>query len=82
MFSTHLAGRLWWRRWGPARDAIWIWTVVDGRFSDAYVTEPDRVFEESVMWDGGAFEHQSEVLAAEWLTGSDEDQVRAQVFGV
>ncbi|GAB4062106.1 hypothetical protein GCM10028777_00790 [Angustibacter speluncae] len=81
VLSTRLAGHLWWRRWGPPRDAFWVWTVVDGQFTDSYITEPDRVFEETVTWDRGVFEHYGELLAAEWLTGRDGTRVRADAFG-
>jgi len=74
-----VAGHLWWRRWGPARDALDLWTVVDGRFDDAYVTTTETIGAIE-MWDRGEFEHHDEILAADWLSAEDSVTESAAVF--
>ena len=80
--ATTVSGRLWWRRWGPTRDELVVWTLVDDRFSDDYVWGPDVVFESTQSWDRGAFEHQGETLVAQWLDDHEAATVRTSVFGV
>jgi hypothetical protein len=80
-YAEVVAGHLWWRRWGPTVDALWLWTVVDGRFVDTMVTEPDLVTAELQMWGRAECEHDGEMLTLRWLEPVEAAMVASSVFG-
>lgn len=80
-FSTQVGGHLWWRRWGPTHDVLWLWYVIDGRFSDSLVPE-DGTAEELADYDQGRFAYVGEVLRVLWLDREESAHLRSSEFGL
>lgn len=78
--SEQVGGRLWWVRWDTTRDVLWLWTLVDGRFSDTLVTDEgvDDVLQDH---DSGRFEYYGEVLRVVWTDDAESQRLRASRFG-
>ena len=74
-----VGGHLWWTRWGASADALWLWTIVDGRFDDAYVPR-DAAEEELKEFDEGHFLHYGQELRVEWLDAEESARVKAATF--
>lgn len=79
-YAEVVGGHLWWRRWGPSQEALRVWTSVDAKFDDAYVTGR-AVSDELSAYDEGRFRHYGEDLGVEWLHGEQAAQVRSVAFG-
>lgn len=78
-YAEQCGGYWWWRRWGSTRDALWLWTIVDGRFSDHWVT--DAVEEELDAYDNDRYWHYGEVLAVRWTDPEESAHLRKSAFG-
>ena len=79
-YAEQVGGRLWWTRWGPSQDVLWLWTLVDGDFSDTLV--PDDAAEGELSdYDAGRFEHAGEVLHVQWTDEQESRRLRASQFG-
>lgn len=79
-YAESVGGYLWWRRWGPTQDLLWLWTVVDGQFSDTLV--PDDVTEESLAaFDGCRYWYYGETLRVKWCDPEESARLRSSVFG-
>lgn len=74
-----VGGHLWWTRWDTSRDVLWLWTLVDDRFDDAYVPD-DAADHELAAYDQGRFVHYGEELRVEWLNAEESIGVRATLF--
>lgn len=61
--AEQVGGRLWWRRWGATRDALWLWTIVDGEFSDHWVV--DGLDEELASYGQGRFSSRAKSSACD-----------------
>ena len=72
-------GHLWWTRWGESRDVLWLWTLVEGRFDDSYVSD-DVADEELISFDLGRFVHYGQALRVVWLDAEESARVRAATF--
>lgn len=72
-------GHLWWTRWGASTDVLWLWTMVEGRFDDAYVPR-DATEEELRAFDEGRFLHFGQELRVEWLDAEESARVKAATF--
>jgi hypothetical protein len=75
-----LSGRLWWRRWAPSHDRPWVFTIVDGTFSDSVVDE-DGIEDEVRDWEAGRFRYCGEVLLAQWVPAAEAAHLRRSQFG-
>lgn len=51
-YAEQVAGHLWSTRWDKSRDVLWLWTLVDGRFSDTLVPD-DAADDELRDYDAG-----------------------------
>lgn len=76
--AEQVSGHLWWRRWRPARDALALWTIVDGHFSDHWVG--DRLDEELETYDQGRFDFNGEELGVRWASVEESAQLRLSAF--
>jgi hypothetical protein len=79
-YAEQVGGHLWWRRWGPTRDLLWLWTVVDGQFSDDLVPD-DATEEELAAYDECRFRHYGETLRVRWTDAEESAHFRSSVFG-
>jgi hypothetical protein len=77
--AEQVGGRLWWRRWGPTRDALWLWTIVDGEFSDHWVA--DGLDEELASYGQGRFLLAGEELSVRWADVEESASLRRSAFG-
>ncbi len=79
-YAEQSGGRLWWRRWDRTRDLLWLWTIVDGQFSDDLV--PDDASEDELQeYDEGRFSHYGETLRVQWTDPDESKRLRASQFG-
>ena len=74
-FATQVSGHLWWKQWGPSQDIFWLWSVVDGRFSDS-MGPANAVDDELRDLQAGRFHYYGEELRVQWLSGAEAEQVR------
>jgi hypothetical protein len=80
-FAQVLSGRLWWTRWSEPYDVLWMWTIVDGEFSDSYL--PDEAVDEELRgYADGRYEHYGEGLLLKWTTPQESAHLRRSEFGV
>ncbi|MDP9460812.1 MAG: hypothetical protein M3Q22_11390 [Actinomycetota bacterium] len=79
-YSEQVDGHLWWRRWGRTRDVLWVWTIVDGTFSDSLVPD-DGSEDELGDYDAGRFSHYGETLGVLWADPAESKHLRASQFG-
>ena len=79
-YCEQVGGYLWWRRWGQTRDVLWVWTVVDGNFSDSLVPD-DASVDELRDYDAGRFGHYGETLRVVWTDHAESEHLRASQFG-
>ncbi len=78
-YCEQVGGHLWWRRWSRSRDILWVWTVVDGEFSDAVV--PDEISEAELHdYAAGRFSHCGETLSVFWTGREESHRLRAAHF--
>jgi hypothetical protein len=80
-YALQAGGHLWWRRWSTTRDRLWLWSVVDRRFSDD-VLPNDAVEDELADYDAGRYRHDGEILRVEWTTAEESARLRADEFGL
>lgn len=80
-YSERSGGHLWWSRWESARDVLWLWTLVDGKFSDTYLAD-EGVDKELADYDAGRFGYYGEVLGVVWADPAESRRLRASQFGV
>lgn len=74
-----VGGHLWWRRWGPTQDTLWVWTLVDGSPSDTLV--PDEASQAELdAYDAGRFDHDGEALRVVWTDRAESAHLRAAYF--
>jgi hypothetical protein len=79
-YAEQVGGHLWWRRWGPTHDLLWLWTVVDGQYSDSLV--PDDASEEELHdYDTGRYLHYGEDLTVLWMDADGSKRLSAAHFG-
>ena len=78
-YSKHVGGSLWWRRWAQPWDAVWLWTVIEGQFSDHWIT--DEIDEELAAYDAGRYRHQGETLRVRWTVPEEAAHLRRSKFG-
>ncbi len=65
---------------GPHTDVLWLWTVVDGQFSDDLV--PDDTAEDELRdYDEGRYSHQGETLRVQWTDLDESKRLNAAHFG-
>jgi hypothetical protein len=79
-YAEQIGGYLWWRQWGPSWDALWLWTVIDGQFSDHWLTD-ETAAEELAAYDAGRYWHYGEVLRVRWTGREESAQLRSSEFG-
>ena len=79
-YAETVGGWLWWRRWGPSRDALFLLTIVDGECSDHVVQ--DAVEEEVADYDAGRFRYYGESLLVRWTDAAESAQLRGSAFGL
>lgn len=79
-YAEQVGGYLWWRRWGPTRDLLWLWTVVNGQFSDELVPD-DATEEELAAFDECRYRHYGETLRVRWTGPEESARLRSSVFG-
>ncbi len=79
-YCEQVGGHLWWRRWGPTQDLLWVWTIVDGNFSDALVPA-DASEAELRDYDAGRFNYYGEPLAVAWTDPPESNRLRSTQFG-
>lgn len=78
-YAQGRSGRLWWTRWDRTGDILWLWTIVDGRFSDDLV--PDDVSDEELRrLDQGLFPYYADDLRVVWLNRNDSARLRSLEF--
>lgn len=80
-YAMSSGGHLWWRRWEASRDHLWIWTVVDGQFSDSLLPD-DASGDELADYAAGRFRHYGESLRIDWLDADESRRLRLSEFGV
>ena len=79
-YAEQVGGHLWWTRWGATRDLLWLWTLVDGSFSDTLV--PDDATEDELRdFDAGRFVQYGEVLGVRWTDEEESRRLRASQLG-
>ena len=78
--AEQVGGRLWWRRWGPTKDELWLSIMVDGRFEDSWV-QADQIPDELAAYDAECFLHYGQRLRVEWTDAEESAQLRASHFG-
>ena len=80
-YSEQVGGHLWWRRWGGTQDVLWVWTIVDGNFSDALV--PDDASEAELReYDAGRFGYYGgQTLLVVWLNREESKRLQVSQFG-
>lgn len=64
-YSEQVNGHLWWRRWGPTRDVLWLDTSED----------------ELLGYSTGQFEYYGERLRVLWTDTDESRRLRATQFG-
>ncbi|MGN6333320.1 MAG: hypothetical protein ACTHOD_17025 [Motilibacteraceae bacterium] len=79
-YAEQTGGRLWWRRWSPARDALGLLTILDGRISDHFLA--DDIATELDAYDAGRFEYLGERFCVVWLDRQESARLRVDEFGV
>ena len=79
-YAEASGGRLWWTRWGRTHDILWLWSIVDGVFSDEVVPD-DAADDELTGYDSGRFMHYGEALRVAWLSQEESTDLRASAFG-
>lgn len=79
-YAEQVGGRLWWTRWDNSRDVLWLWTLVDGTFSDTLVPD-DAAAAELQDYDAGSFEHYGESLRVLWTDREESRRLRSTEFG-
>ncbi len=78
-YCEQVGGHLWWRRWSRTQDILWVWTIVDGKFSDALV--PDEASEAELRdYSAGHFSHYGETLSVVWTDRPESHRLRAAHF--
>jgi hypothetical protein len=78
--STQESGHLWWRRWGKPYEQLWLWTIVDGNFSDTL--GPDDYADEQLReFASGRLLHYGETLRIQWVSEKDAERLRETQFG-
>jgi hypothetical protein len=78
--ATVLGGQLWWRRWSPTRDSLWIWILLDGDYTDDFVRD-DRIEMQLADFDAGRFLVRGEELLLSWLSKEDSVRAKDEIFG-
>jgi hypothetical protein len=78
-YTEQVGGFLWWRRWKPSWDALWLWLIVDEQFSDTWMT--DGLDDELGAFDEGRFSYCGEMLAVRWTDEEESAALRASAFG-
>lgn len=76
-YSEQIGGWLWWRRWGPSRDMLLLYIIIDGRFSDAVVQDAEEKLAE---YDAGHFRYYGELLHVRWTSVEESAQLRSSWF--
>lgn len=79
-YAEQVGGHLWWSRWDTSRDVLWLWTIVDGAFSDTLLPE-DAADEELQNYDAGLFEYYGEQLRVLWTDEPESRHLRSTEFG-
>lgn len=79
-YAEQVAGHLWWTRWDTSRDVLWLWTLVDGKFSDTVVPD-DAADAELRDYDAGRFQHYGDSLRVMWTDDEESRRLRATEFG-
>ncbi len=77
-YAEVVGGWLWWRRWGPSRDALFLYTTVDGQFSDHVVQ--DAADDELAEYDAGRFWYYGEPLDVRWTGAEESAHLRSSWF--
>lgn len=77
--ADQVGGRLWWRRWGATRDALWLWTIVDGKFSDHW-TSSEGLEEELAGFGAGVLLFVGEELSVRWVDEAESASLRRIAF--
>ena len=80
-YAEVASGRLWWSRWSDSYDMLWLFSIVDGNFSDTLVPA-ERAEDELQDWSQGRYEHYGEVLRAAWVSVEESDRLRQSEFGL
>lgn len=74
------SGHFWWRRWGEPREWFWLWTVIDGKFSDTL--GPDDLADGQLLeFASGFFELYGETFRLEWVSEAEAERLRDTQFG-
>ena len=81
VYAEAESGRWWWTRWGPTYDVLWLFSLVDGSFSDT-VVPPEAVDGELDDYAKGLYHHYGEVLRVRWTTPEESAYLRRSRFGL
>ena len=79
-FSSQVGGHLWWRRWSPPEDALKLWAIINGTFSDSWMPE-EVVNEELADYDAGRFAYYGEPLRVAWTDPTESKRLREEHYG-
>ncbi len=78
-YCEQVGGHLWWRRWSTPEDALNLWTIIDGKFSDSWV--PDEVIDDELAdYDAGRFAYYGEQLGVVWAEAEESKQLRREHY--
>ena len=77
-YAEVISGHLWWRQWSPAEDALNVLSIVDGAWSDAWVSAP--LDDELDSYDAGIFPHYGETLTVEWCDTDESASLKRSHF--
>lgn len=73
------SGNLWWRRWGPAEEAVHGYMELrDGRRDD-WISTGDELTADLEDWSRGHFRWRGELLDLRWLP-QEEQMARRHAF--
>ena len=78
-YSGHVGGHLWWRRWSTPEDALNLWSVIHGEFSDHWVPPvpgDDGLDQELADYDAGRFPYYGESLRVAWPDADESRRLR------
>lgn len=77
-YAEATSGRLLWTRWSPAEDALNVLSIVDGKWSDAWVSAPlDHELDD---YDAGIFRYLGEQLTVEWCSAEESAVLKQKHF--
>lgn len=78
-YAEQVGGHLWWTRWDKSRDVLWVWTLVDGTFSDSLVPD-DAADAELRDYYEGRLQLYGDSLRVVWADEEESRRLRSTEF--